>query len=42
MDVIKIMPCLDMKDGPYYRTYRWDTKKNGIAVVKDWIPIEIR
>jgi branched-chain amino acid transport system substrate-binding protein len=26
----------------YYRTYRWDTKKNGIVVVKDWIPIEIK
>ena len=26
----------------YYRAYRWDSKKNGIVIVKDWTPIEVK
>jgi hypothetical protein len=26
----------------YYKVYRWDSKKNGIAVAKDWTPMIIK
>jgi branched-chain amino acid transport system substrate-binding protein len=26
----------------YYRAYRWDSKKDGIVIVKDWTPIEVK
>ena len=26
----------------YYRAYRWDSKKNGIVIVKDWTPVEVK
>jgi len=26
----------------YYRVYKWDSKKSGIAVVKDWTPVEVK
>jgi branched-chain amino acid transport system substrate-binding protein len=26
----------------YYRVYRWDSKKNGIILVKDWTPLEVK
>ena len=26
----------------FYRVYRWDTKKNGIIIVKDWTPLEVK
>ncbi len=26
----------------YYRVYRWDTKKNGIVIVKDWVPFKVQ
>ena len=26
----------------YYRVYRWDSKKNGIVIVKDWTPLKVQ
>jgi len=26
----------------YYRAYKWDSKKNGVVVVKDWTPVEVK
>jgi len=26
----------------FYRAYRWDSKKNGIVIVKDWTPLEVK
>jgi ABC-type branched-subunit amino acid transport system substrate-binding protein len=26
----------------YYRAYRWDSKKNGVIIAKDWTPIEVK
>jgi branched-chain amino acid transport system substrate-binding protein len=26
----------------YYRAYKWDSKKNGIVVVKDWTAVEVK
>ncbi len=26
----------------YYRVYKWDSKKNGIVIIKDWTPMEIK
>jgi len=26
----------------YYRAYKWDSMKNGIVIVKDWTPLEVR
>jgi branched-chain amino acid transport system substrate-binding protein len=26
----------------HYRVYKWDSKKNGIVVYKDWTPIEVK
>jgi hypothetical protein len=26
----------------YYRVYKWDSKKNGIVVVKDWTAVEVK
>ncbi|MBW2169283.1 MAG: ABC transporter substrate-binding protein, partial [Deltaproteobacteria bacterium] len=25
----------------YYRVYKWDSKKNGIVIVKDWSPLKV-
>ena len=25
----------------YYRVYKWDSKKNGIVIVKDWTPLKV-
>jgi branched-chain amino acid transport system substrate-binding protein len=26
----------------YYRAYKWDSKKNGVVIAKDWTPIEVK
>ena len=26
----------------YYRVYRWDSKRNGIIIVKDWTPLKVQ
>ena len=26
----------------HYRVYRWDSQKNGIVIVKDWTPLEVK
>jgi len=26
----------------YYRAYRWDSKKNGVIIAKDWTPVEVK
>ncbi len=26
----------------YYRVYKWDSKKNGIEIARDWTPIEVK
>jgi ABC-type branched-subunit amino acid transport system substrate-binding protein len=26
----------------YYRAYRWDSKKNGVVIAKDWTPVEVK
>jgi ABC-type branched-subunit amino acid transport system substrate-binding protein len=26
----------------YYRVYKWDSKKNGIVIAKDWTPVEVK
>jgi hypothetical protein len=26
----------------YYRVYKWDARKNGIVIAKDWTPVEVK
>ena len=26
----------------YYRAYRWDSKKDGVIIAKDWTAVEVK